>query len=360
MTTHGLAVAARGMCCALGWYAPAAVAAIRARLNHFRASEFVARDGQPIVAASAYGLNTWGVERLGAMLRSSVLECLADARNSGAAMDTSRTALLLMLPEPGRPALQEEALAELFQDLVAELGLSPESQLGWVGQGGLALALQTGEELIHPTAHGQRGVVDAVLLAAVDSLLDAPLIESLLNRQRLACDGRTDALVPGEGSAAILLMDSPPPDRLGMAFHTGLRIDAWAHAIDPWRMDGDLPLQAKGLTQVLRGAAAAAGRDLADFEFHVSGANGEEWYAREIQMALSRAMQRRRPSFPHQMLAHLLGETGTAAPVMALAWLSLALPQNHRGFGRCGLVHFAGDDGQRSAAAVSLDPTIAS
>lgn len=359
MTAPGLAIAARGMCCALGWDAPATVAAMRARLNHFRASEFMARDGQPIVAASVYALNTWGVERLGAMLRSSVQECLADARSSGATVETSRIALLLMLPEPGRPALQEEALAELFQELVAELDLSPESQLGWVGRGGLALALQASDDLLRPPDHGQGGVVKAVLLAAVDSLLDAPLIESLLNRQRLACDGRTDALVPGEGSAALLLTCSPLSDRQGKGIHTGLRIDAWAHATDPWRMDGHLPLQAKGLTQALRGAAAAAGRDLVDFEFHVSGANGEEWYAREVQMALSRAMQRKRPSFPHQTLAHFLGETGAAAPVMALAWLSLALPQNHRGFGRCGLVHFAGDDGQRSAAAVSLDPPIA-
>ena len=58
-----LRIAGRAMCCSVGHHAPAACAAIHARLNHFRETSFVAYDGKPVIGASLYGLDLWGEAR---------------------------------------------------------------------------------------------------------------------------------------------------------------------------------------------------------------------------------------------------------------------------------------------------------
>lgn len=46
-----LQITATGMCCAVGYYTEAAVAAIQAGMNHFRETEFIGPQGQPIIGA---------------------------------------------------------------------------------------------------------------------------------------------------------------------------------------------------------------------------------------------------------------------------------------------------------------------
>lgn len=346
MISSALQVRVSGMCCALGWHESAVVAALRAHLNHFQHSQFVGIDGLPLVTAAMHDLNVWGPERLILMLRSSLTECLQKAEKEIEGFDISRVAMIVMLPEPERAAYPFGALEAISGELIEELGLHAESRVGRIGKGGLAGALAASQSLL---ASQFEFPVDAVLLAAVDTLLDAPTIERLLSQGRIASSGNTDGLLPGEGACAIMLTR-----RKEQPTKPALHIVGWSQRRDSWRIDGDAPIRAEALTAVIRDAAAQAGRAVSDFEFHASGMNGEEWYSKEIQLALSRTMERKRSQFPHHMIAQYVGETGVAAPLLSLAWLQAAMTQGHRNFGNSGLMHFASDDGHRCAVAVDL------
>jgi 3-oxoacyl-[acyl-carrier-protein] synthase I len=186
----------------------------------------------------------------------------------------------------------------------------------------------------------------------VDSLLNAPRIEELLAQSRLVQGDNTDALVPGEGAACLLVRLSGP------SAQDAVWIDGVAHAQDAWRLTGSQPMRATALTQVLREAASSVGLRVADMDFHASGANGEQWCAREIEMALSRAMEQRRDQFPHHSLAQFLGDTGASLSLLTVAWVAEAMRKPWRPLGRHGLLHFAGADGQRSALAIAHRQTV--
>lgn len=335
-----LRVAARGMCCSLGFNAAAATAAIQARMNHFRATQFMGAGGQPIVGAALYDTPVWGAERLALMVHSVAQECFDAWPGAGAAAFAS-VAVMMLCAEPQRPSMPRQAVVEILQGLQGDWGLHPACSVRAYGKGGIAQMLLHAARLL---AHGSPSdpAPTHVLLIGVDSLLDAAAIEALQAQERVAGPDAGDGLVPGEGAAAVLLTSTACPE-------PALWIEAAASAMDPWRRGEDQPLRAQGLTQAMRTAAAMAGTRVADLDFHASGMTGEAWYAREMNLALARSMEQRRACFDHHMVAQYLGETGAASPLLTLAWLDGVMGRPHGGPGRQGLAHFAGDDGLRAA-----------
>jgi 3-oxoacyl-[acyl-carrier-protein] synthase-1 len=354
-----LCILSAGVCCALGNDLPSTQAALRARLNHFRETRFVGLGGKPVVGAAVYGSALWGADRQVEMLKRAVTEAWAGAvARADDAADTvtaDTTALLLVLPEAEQSAAPLDELHEAFDELVDGLGLHPASRAAQTGAGGIAEALRLAGALLRaqnaqlaPAAGPARP--RQVLLACVDSWLSAPRIEQLLAQSRLQQEGQTDALLPGEAAACVLLSLSGPTDR------AATWVMSAAHARDPWRLEAELPQRAQALTQVLRAATAQAGLQLADMDFHASGANGEFWYARELEMALSRCMERRREHYPHFALAQFVGDTGASLPVVTLAWADAAMRHPRRCLGQRAMMHFAGTDGQRSAMVLACGP----
>lgn len=331
-----LRIAARGMCCSLGFHAAAATAAIQARVNHFRATPFVAGGGAPIVGAPLHDTPVWGAERMALMVRQVVTQCLGEPVANGHA----GVAVMILCAEPGRPGMPREHLLETLRQLHTDWRLHPDCSVRAYGKAGIAEALQRVAQLQRP---GRGDGPRQVLLVGADSLLDAATIEAFLAQERIAgTDEQTDGFIPGEGAGAVLLTREPADEPAPW-------IDAAAGAVDPWRWGGEQPMRAEGLTRAIRHAAAMAGTRVADLEFHASGMTGEAWYAREVSLALSRCMESKRAQFRHHMVAQFLGETGAASPVLTLAWLADVMGRPRGGPGRRGLLHFAGDDGQRSA-----------
>jgi 3-oxoacyl-[acyl-carrier-protein] synthase-1 len=341
-----LRIAGQGMCCALGFDTASTVAALRARLNHFQQTQLVGADGKPLIGAAVHDVEQWGAARLDFMLRMAVQDCLSRTAQSGLQAKPESTALWLVIPDATRATYPAAAMAETVASIVKHRGLHARSGCAAVGKGGIAGALLRLASVMDE--QGADAPIHHLLLAGADSLLDAPTVEQMLAQIRLAHDGHTDALLPGEGAAVVWLTRAP-----------GALPSCWvvsaAQAQDEWRLGGAAPLRAAGLTQAMREAAHAAGCAVADMEFHANGATGEDWCARETAMALSRAMERRREDYPQHQISQFLGETGAAAPVLTLAWLSEAMSRplgTWPDLGSQGLAHFAGDDGQRSALVV--------
>ena len=355
-----LRIAAEGLCTALGYTLPRTAAAIRSRLNLFRETHFVGLGGKPVVGALVHGLDIWGGQRQAALLRMTFEEVWERAAAAeGPAPSPASTALLLLLPPAAHDTVPLHELHEAFRALTDGCGLHPASGAMHAGRGGVAAGIQRASQWLAKDADAEaptNGIapVRHVVVLASDSLLTAPTVERLLAQRRLAEDQHTDALLPGEAAAAVMLTRT--------TVHTATRTapEVWitgaAHGLDDWRLDGDTPLRAQALTAVLREAARRSGIAVADAEFHASGMNGEHWMAREIDLALSRAMERKRTHFPHHRIAQFIGDTGTAGALATLAWITHEMRVDRqagqngtRRIGRIGLLHFSEDDGQRSA-----------
>lgn len=339
-----LRIESRGMCCSIGHNSAAAIAAINARMNHFRETEFV--DGSaPLIGATLYNLPVWGAERLRIMLHTVVKECI----DTDAGIKPVQVAVLLLCADEERPGMQHDVLSDDFSELTSgktgSLGtFHPCSRMYAGGKAGVARIFEEASRLLQGD-----NAPRYVLLTAVDSLLDAGTIEHYLSDERLSTNSNADGFIPGEGAAAVLLS-------IQQSQHSALWIEGVATATESWRIGSEQPLRANGLTVAMREAAHNAGISIDTLDFHASGMTGESWYAREVGIAQSRVLTQRKPDFPHHMIASRVGETGAAASILTLAWLSDVMGRSEDSPGRSALLHFSGDDGHRAALVVSHRP----
>ncbi len=337
-----LYIHAPAMCCALGHHSAAASAAMDAHMNHLQETAFRC-DGQAVYGATVHGMAMQGTSRHAAM----TLQVWYEATSSlPAGVARHHLPVLLLSASPTCSGLTAgEAQACLDALRAAGMAQHPASQVLSLGKAGVVDAMLAASGLLE--GRGAFAACPFVVVIAVDSLLTAPAIARLHSQSRLKLPHRHDGLIPGEAAAGLLLSLEAPADR------AGVWVDGVGQgpATDPFLEDGEsLPLRGTGLVQAIRQAAAHAGCSVADLDFHVSGVTGETRQFREVALALGRAMERRVSEFDHVPIARGMGETGAAAPVLAMAWLSRALLQpSHRAPGRQALLHVGNDSGERSA-----------
>lgn len=332
-------VVGRGMVCALGYNAPAASAALAARMNLLQETAFRC-DGQPVVGSALHGLAVLGAERWYLMLRLAICEALASSpHHIGPTPTPAPVPVFLLCDRAQGLGVREPIANELLLRLINE-GLADPIRSSVVAQGkaGIGKALEHAAALLQ----GHRDAPAQVLLASVDSLLQATAIEALHAAGRIKLPSNSDGLTPGEGAAALLLSLRAQPGSLCIAGVALGQAEPWGSA---------RPECGRGLAQALRQAAAQANRKVAAHGFHISDATGEAAGLREQALALGLALEHRVPEFAHLPLNAWLGETGCAAPLLALAWLMQSM--NHPlGPGPVGLAHFASESGERLAISI--------
>ncbi|MDR0701434.1 MAG: hypothetical protein LBF61_03330, partial [Azoarcus sp.] len=94
-----LRVTACGICCAVGYNAPAASCALRAGMDNFAESPYRADDGSPIRVARLMNEDIWGARRLALWGRYAVGECLEQMPPG----EHERIPALLLTAPPDRP-----------------------------------------------------------------------------------------------------------------------------------------------------------------------------------------------------------------------------------------------------------------
>lgn len=325
---------AAGLCCAVGYHLKAAHCALRAHMDHFQESEFRDKQGHPLLVARLPEIQLWGQPRLARWLELALRDCLQAVPG----LDAEQIPLIWLAPEASRSGQVLEWYAEIFQQTQTQLGLSFHRSSGVVphGRAGLTLALQHASALLASQRHG------AVLLAGVDSYLNAATINHYLQAERLQVPGNSDGFIPGEAAAAVLLEMAP-------SSRTGVRIVGFGEAQEVGRPDGSVPSRAQGLTQAVRTALDRARLSYADLAFRLSDQNGEAFFAREAANALTRLAPVGGQKLSLITLADSLGEIGAATGPAMLAQLFMHM-QHPSSPGRSGLLHLANDDGRRAAA----------
>jgi len=333
-----LRVVSSGVCCSVGNNAPATCAAIRARLNHFRETDFLDDAGEPVNAAELFDVPVWGEQRLQYMYRTAMTECL-EGLEGGPNLETdSLPPIILIGAERDRGERFKRSIDKLLRNNRPSGGYDEDTYQMHLGKAGIVNALRMAS-IIFSTPKPP----EYVIVVGVDSFLDAPTIDRYLRAQRLKCSTNADGFIPGEAGAAIALSAKPGKE-------PSLWIEGVGHGQEEASPEGDVPLRAVGLTNALRAAMEDAGAQSSDFLFHASGVSGEQWYFNEAALAMDRVMTHKAEAFPHRLVSQSVGEIGAACGPLALAWIGSEMAVGD--LGHRGLLHFANDDGARSALAV--------
>jgi 3-oxoacyl-[acyl-carrier-protein] synthase I len=357
-----MAVVAAGAVTALGTSAQSTCAAIRSGLNDFQETDFVDNTNEQVLGASvppellemtteADGSTTGGLSKLAAMFVTAAHEC---ARNAGG-IDPTKTALLLVGPESTRPGISAEHLSVCFDATVAALGKTfhPASRITQVGSPGLAATLQYGQSLLtDPQSSG----VSTLLVAGLDSFLNAEDINYALRSGRLLTAENSDGFIPGEACVCLLVtrLDAIAASNMdehgkSVARQSVLAISGLGFAAEEQTLNDDHPARGRGLARAISHAIKHANVKPEDIHQRVSDASAESYFFEEASYAWSRILRTRSAS-GHTFMTPMnrVGHIGAAMGPLAVA-LALDMARNGWGAGSLSLIQLSSSDKARGA-----------
>lgn len=334
MRDQALAIARTGLVTAVGLSAPAACAAIRAKVTRPSATRFQDANRAWMSACQVpLSRPLQGVAKLAHMAAMVIEECLAEVPRAA----WSTIPLLLCVAERDRPGRLSALSATLQSEVECLLGASfaKESVLIEHGRVSVAVALDHARKLVY------QGGVPQVLIVATDSLLSAPTLAALRQAMRLRDERNSNGFMPGEGAGALLVRAPQQPQDLCC---TGI-----GFGIEQAHVESDLPLRGDGLRQAMSQALSAAQISMAQCELRIADLSGEHYYFKEAALALARL--HRGGSSEEADLWHpaeCLGECGAAAGVAMLAVVEAAHRKGYLAASHT-LAHWSNDSGARAA-----------
>ena len=334
MPGQPIAIKGTGLVTSVGLSAPAACAAIRAKISNPTETRFMGSDGEWIMAHQVPLEQPWrGRTKLAKMAAMAIAECLDQVPPDS----WSGIPLLLCVAERGRPGRLDGLEDQLLPEIEQELGtrFAPESGVIPRGRISAIRALAEARKLIYAGSAAQ------VLIAATDSLLTWPTLSVYERNDRLLTPSNSNGFMPGEAGGALLV---GRPERRAELLCTGI-----GFGVEKAHIDSGEPLRADGLTSAIKAALADAGCELHDLDYRITDISGEQYYFKEAALALSRILRRRKEEFDIWHPAESIGETGAASGIAILA-VSAAACRKAYSPGPGILSHCANDSGRRSAA----------
>jgi 3-oxoacyl-[acyl-carrier-protein] synthase I len=337
MTT--LAIRGCGMVSALGFNAPASLAALRAGVSGVRSLPLQDFESGETLRGAKVDLPHWweGVGKLADLLAPAIDECLQEA-----GVPPTEVPILLGVAERGRPARFANLDTDLLAMVQAKLGVPqhPESRLYPQGQTGCSNAMVEAHRLI--TQRKARCCV----VAGVDSYLQQEVLDVYIEQRRVLTPANSNGFLPGEAGCAVLVAAA------GDASADELRILGFGVGREAATIGGTEPLRAEGLTRAVRQALASAGIAMTSVPRRLTDISGEQYMFKEALFAMMRTNLGPRavtPALEHPI--EYLGHIGAAILPCLLAWAWHG--QRQRYFEPDPLlIHVGSDEGDRAALIV--------
>lgn len=333
-----LAVQRCGVVCHVGLSAPAACAAIRCGLNNFSETRFMNDSGEWITAAQVPLETPYrGRAKLAYMAAMAVQEAAAGLTDD----EIRTTPLVLCLPEAARPGRMTDIDPSLLQEIREITGFPFHHHSAVIADGrvGGAKAIDQANALI------RTGRYPRVVIVGTDSYVTAGILAALEKENRILTEKNSNAFIPGEAAAAVLLVPAKAARNAAVAI-TGIGFGR-----EQAHIRSDHPLRADGMVQAVKGALSMAGCELGDLDYRICDLSGEQYYFKEAALLLSRILRKRKEEFDIWHPAECVGETGAAIVPILLAVASAAAAKGYaKGDGV--LCHVSNDDGQRAAIVV--------
>jgi len=336
-----LSVNARGMVTALGFNAPASLAALRAGISGVRELPWVDFESGEQLRGAKISLPQWSesVGKLADLAAAAIEECLTSA---GAAA-VPQVPLLIGVAAPQRPGRFEELDEELLDAVAARLGssLHPCSALYSQDQIGCANALLAAQALLNARQAVQ------VIVAGVDSYLHHVTLDSYLERRRIMTPSNSNGFFPGEAACAVLVERSS--GRVGELLILSLAFDRETATIE-----GHEPFRGAGLTRAVQQALGQAGVEMREIAYRLTDLSGEHYKFKEAAFVAGRLNGGER-LVPLELWhpVEYLGEIGAAVLPCLLAQVMHAAEEGYAP-GRLALCHIGSDAGERAALVVGV------
>jgi 3-oxoacyl-[acyl-carrier-protein] synthase-1 len=330
-----LALLASGMVSAVGLSAPSTCAAIRCAIDNFTETRFMDRAGDWIIGSQVPLESPWrGLKRLVHMVAPTIRECLAYVGGTSSEM----IPLLLCVAEEERPGRIWGLDDQLLHDVETQLGMHFHPYSGVFAHGRVAgaIALAEARRLIYEN-HLQYCIV-----AGVDSFLISRTLAAYEERNRLLTSQNSNGFIPGEAGAAVLV---------GSANQTtgnALLCLGIGGGQEQVTIESEEPFRADGMVQAFRAALTDAGKTMADVDFRITDSNGEQYWFKEAELAVTRTLRTRKEEFEIWHPADCIGEVG-AAVGPCLFNIAIAATTKNYAPGRSILCHFSGEGGDRLA-----------
>ena len=332
-----LAVMASGMVTALGFNAPATLAALRAGISGIQETPWMDHGSGARLYGAKVPLPHWweGVGNLANLISPAIYECLqASTHHSPESIP-----LLLGVAAPERPGRFLCLDEDLISEVQIRLGLPqhPLSKIFPMDQTGCALALIEAHELI------RRAQVKRVIVAGVDSFLHQPTLNVYIEQRRIVTPNNSNGFFPGEAGCAVLIGEAGTHNRDELCIH------GYGVAHESANINGTEPLRAKGLTDAIKKALDNTGVALKDIAYRLTDLSGEHYKFKEATFSAGRLNTGERDAaldLWHPI--EFLGEIGAAILPCLLAQ---AMHADHKGYapGPLALCHVGNDSGSRAA-----------
>jgi 3-oxoacyl-[acyl-carrier-protein] synthase-1 len=229
-----------------------------------------------------------------------------------------------------------------FLDLQEELGFEFHEKSRVIARGNVAVALA----LKHTRQLIQEFNIKHVLIAATDSLLEAPTLAHFEEHERLLTSQNSNGFIPGEAGAALVVepVYAKQEDQL-ICYGLGFGVEK-AHVYS------EEPLRADGLTAAFKESLIDAGCTESILDFKITDTSGEHYYFKEASLAYSRIDRTKREEFDFWHPADCIGEVGAAIGAVMLAVLKAACEKGYNK-GNHILAHLGNGDGKRSAMIIT-------
>ncbi|MCP4748882.1 MAG: hypothetical protein GY874_22535 [Desulfobacteraceae bacterium] len=332
-----LGVQSCGMLTSAGLSAPASCAAIRCGLTNVAETHFLNRQGQFFTGCEVpLDGNYRGLPKLARMAAMAIKECMEFFDNPEEGLE--KIPVFLCLAEADRPGRLQDQDEYLLNDIGEFLGvtLNNQSRIIAKGRAGGVQAIEAAQNCL------SNGSYRHCLVAGTDILVRQPTLSLYEQTNRILTEENSDGFIPGEAGAAVLLCP------LSRSRNAAISIKGIGFGNETATILSGLPLRAEAMVQAVKNALSMAGMDMADMDYRICDANGEQYGFKEATLTRSRILRKLKDEFDIWHPAECIGETGAAIVPIILGVASAAVQKNYSP-GPGILCHVGNDDGLRAA-----------
>ena len=189
------------------------------------------------------------------------------------------------------------------------------------------------------------GEIDVALVGGLDDPLNPSAVSDLAQRGKLATDRAPGGLIPGEGSAFLVLERIEDARRRRAAPRAA--VEGFGRGNEPAPLDGPEPSRGEGATRAVHAAVAAAA-SAGPVSDVWTDLNGERNRALEFGLVETRALSALPAGGRRHVPASIVGDLGAASATLLLV-LAAETIRSVRGAAGAALVCAASDGGERAA-----------
>jgi 3-oxoacyl-[acyl-carrier-protein] synthase-1 len=310
-------VGAVGMVCPIGLTGGAGCAALRAGISRLQELPYWDCQGAPVVGAIVSGLSDCHLDaRLIELLAGALRDCLS-LHPQGSWLDVP---VIVAAPEPTRPGGGPRFASQVLPAVQRALGVEFHPTLSRVLPRGRAAGFE-GLHAARDLLASRR--VPACLVCGADSYINASSLHWLDNNSILKREGHMDGIIPGEAAAAVLV------DSLRSA-KSRVQVVGLGLGREKATLLGEEPLLGRGLAEAAKAALREAGWGYHEIDLRLSDVAGDTYGFREHTLAEARLVSRvRKEPQPLWHAAECIGDTGAAAGLVQLAWVTAAMQRGY-------------------------------